>query len=232
MAVIRLVSYGYLQPTRAEWNKFRRYSFWMRRLDVSADFIGSEAELLRMLSDNSPNGIMYPRLREFEWSCIDEPVFVPLCRYRLAFIVSPPVTDLYPRLLILLIFTNLNHPAMYYSSCRLHSVQSTDDIWYGQFILADTAGKRFLAGINKCNQLRRFWWRRLPPIIELGRTNATLSRINRQLEFPLIDNKVSLSRFKHSSNPIRWTTTPLPLHPTTPPLSQPQLQPRDHQLIS
>ena len=92
------------------------------------------------------------------------PVFVLLCCYRLTFIVSLPAADLYSRLLILLIFTNLNPPAMNYSNRRLHPVQSTNDIWYGQFILADTAGKRFLAGANKCKQLRRFWWRCLPPL--------------------------------------------------------------------
>ena len=90
------------------------------------------------------------------------PVFVLRCFYRLVFIVSLPVADLYSRLLILLIFTNLNSPAMNYSNRRLHHVQSTSDIWYGRFILAGTAGKRFLVGTNKCKQLRRFWWRCLP----------------------------------------------------------------------
>jgi hypothetical protein len=46
----------------------------MRRLEIHADWMGSEAELLRMISDNSPNGIMCPGLRELEWKCYIEPL--------------------------------------------------------------------------------------------------------------------------------------------------------------
>jgi hypothetical protein len=64
--VILLVSDGCVQPTRVEWDKFRRYASWMRRLDFDPDPSIPEG-LLRTISANSSNGILCHGLQEFNW---------------------------------------------------------------------------------------------------------------------------------------------------------------------
>ena len=59
----------------------------MRRLDIHADDMAPEAQLLRMISDNSPNGIMCPGLRELGWTC---DALAPLPFFRL--FLSPRLT--------------------------------------------------------------------------------------------------------------------------------------------
>ena len=76
LIVIWIISDGYFQPTRTEWDKFRRYASWMRRLNVYADFTVQE-EVLHMISDNSPNGIMCPGLRELKWTGNRKPLPFP-----------------------------------------------------------------------------------------------------------------------------------------------------------
>jgi len=46
----------------------------MRRLYVSADLLDSEALFLHMISENSLDGIMCPRLRELRWLCSVKPL--------------------------------------------------------------------------------------------------------------------------------------------------------------
>ena len=66
MIFVRPISHGRSQPTRAEWDRFQRYASWIRRLDFNLNpFIPDE--VLRMISDNSPNGVLCPGLRELTW---------------------------------------------------------------------------------------------------------------------------------------------------------------------
>ena len=55
-----------LQPTRAEWQRFLRYASWMRQLRLERNS-GISDHVLRMISVNSSNGILFPRLRELTW---------------------------------------------------------------------------------------------------------------------------------------------------------------------
>jgi len=71
---------------------------------------------------------------------------------------------LYPRSLILCIFTNVNPPATYRNSLPVHPARTMHDIRRVQFIITKTVGRRFLARINKRKQLRSRWWRCPSPI--------------------------------------------------------------------
>ena len=58
--------WGYRQPTETEWNKFRKYASWMRKI-----FFGLRAEvsdeLLHVISANLPSKIMCPLLQRLTW---------------------------------------------------------------------------------------------------------------------------------------------------------------------
>jgi len=56
------------------------------------------------------------------------PLFVFPYHYRLAFVISPPVTDLRLRSPTLLVFTDTNPRAVYYTSHCLHPTHSMDKI--------------------------------------------------------------------------------------------------------
>jgi len=70
-----------------EWDNFRRYASWMLRLNLDPDSIVPEG-VPHMISVNSPNGIMYPGLRELIWAAqLHTPPF-----YRL--FLSPNLVEL------------------------------------------------------------------------------------------------------------------------------------------
>lgn len=54
------------QPTNAQWGKFRRYAFWMRRLVLDWNSTVSE-EVLRLVSLGSSGEAVCPGLRDLEW---------------------------------------------------------------------------------------------------------------------------------------------------------------------
>jgi len=84
--VTGVVSNGYIQPTRAEWDRFRRNASWMRRLYLKQNS-KIPGEVLRMISDNLPNGILCPGLQHLALT----PKFhiLPFCRLFL----SPNLTE-------------------------------------------------------------------------------------------------------------------------------------------
>ena len=78
---------------------------------------------------------------------------LPYC-YRLTAVVLAPVVDLYLRPFVLLIFINMNLLDTRYCGQSVHPAYPTHDIWNAEFIIAGTTQKWFLAGTNKCKQLR------------------------------------------------------------------------------
>ena len=60
-----------------EWDRFRRYASWMRRLSFDL-YIAIPEELLRMISVNSPNGILCHGLQELTWKA--RPHVLPFLR--------------------------------------------------------------------------------------------------------------------------------------------------------
>jgi len=84
VVVTWLISDGSVQPTRAEWDRFQRYASWMRRLDLDSRL---PEEVLRLISTNSPNGILFPGLQVLFW--VFQPHALPF--YRL--FLSPHLTD-------------------------------------------------------------------------------------------------------------------------------------------
>jgi hypothetical protein len=82
------------------------------------------------------------------------PMFSLLSCCWLVIVILAPVGGLCPRPLILCIFTYINPLAMYYSGLSIHPAHFEHDVWCVQFIVAETARKRFLYRTNKRKQLR------------------------------------------------------------------------------
>jgi hypothetical protein len=68
-----------------------------------------------------------------------------------------------PQLLLLLSLPNTNLLATYPKNNYIHPEYYANNIERVQFLVVDAIASWFLAGTNKCQQLRSFWWGCLPP---------------------------------------------------------------------